>query len=52
MDRMIKSGFWNFLLLVFGQVNGQNPLVQTRITCPKNENFSYFKKETYTVGTC
>ena len=37
-------------LLVHGQVNGQNPHVQPRFTCPKIVNFPYFSK-TYVVGT-
>ena len=39
------------LLLVHGQVTGQNPLVQPRFTCPKIVIFSYFSKKTYIVGT-
>ena len=49
---------WNYqiLLLVHGQVNGQNPLAQPRFTCPKIDVFffvffSYFSKKTYVVGT-
>ena len=49
------AGVWNYqiLLLVHGQVNGQNPenpLVQPRFTCPKIVVFSYFSKKTYVVG--
>ena len=50
---LAKSGVRNYqiLLLVEGQVNGQNPLVQPRFTCPKIDIFSYFSKKTYGVGT-
>ena len=43
------TGVWNYqiLLLVHGQVNGQNPLVQPRFTCQKIVIFSYFSKKTY-----
>ena len=49
----INSGMRNYqiLLLVQGQVNGQNPLVQPRFTCPKIVIFSYFFKKTYVVVT-
>ena len=34
-----SAGLWNYqiLLLVHGQLNGQNPLVQPRFTCPKTD---------------
>ena len=36
-----KTGLWNYqiLLLVHGQVNGQNPLDQPRFTCLKIDIF-------------
>ena len=50
---MHKAGLWNYQILLFvhGQVNGQNPLVQTRFTRPKFYIFSYFSKKTYFVGS-
>ena len=48
------SGLWNYqiLLLVNGQVNGQNPLVQPRLTCLKIDIFlSSQRKHNYVVVT-
>ena len=46
------AGVWNYqiLLLVHGQVNGQNPLVQPRFTCPKILIFFLFLKENIFCG--
>ena len=51
MTTLTNPGVRNYqiLLLVHGQVNGQNPLVQPRSTCPKIVIFSYFSKKTYVV---
>ena len=53
LQKKYLSGVWNYqiLLLVHGQVNGQNPFVQPRFTCRKIVIFSYFSKKTYVVGT-
>ena len=59
---LIKAGLWKYQILLLAheqvdcdhllvQVNGQNPLVQPKFTCPKIGNFSYFSKKTYVVGT-
>ena len=41
---MYHTGLWYYqiLLLVHGQVNGQNPLVQPRFNCPKIDIFFLF----------
>ena len=50
--RNALARMWNYqiLLLVQGQVNGQNSLAQPRFTCPKICIYSYFSKKTYVVG--
>ena len=42
---MELSNFNTCLLLVNGQVNGQNPLVQPRYSCPRKLTFSLFLEE-------
>ena len=50
--RCIYTGMWNYqiLLLVHGQVNGQNPLAQPRFTCPKINGFFLFLEENIGCG--
>ena len=56
-DTLVIKSVWpgvrncKILLLVHGQVNGHNPLVQPRFTSPKIDIFSYFSKKTYVLGT-
>ena len=44
-------GLWKYqiLLLVHGQINGQNPFAQPRVTCPKL-TFFWFLKENICCG--
>ena len=41
------AGLWNYQILFFvnGQVNGQNPLVQQRFTCPNIDIFLISQKQ-------
>ena len=41
------TGLWNYqiLLLVHGEVNGQNPLVQPTFTCQKIDSFLIYRRQ-------